>query len=379
VSLVAIQADGRNWSFVPPPKPRPSDRFQAIVAAQAIDELTGEPPAVALSVSTRSPGLRAAGSAGGRVGLAGSPGIRFPDPWPPAGPIVHLRVESELHLPTETEVDLGPQAAMPEAFQPVAAPDLLLRRRPSRLSGRAVSRINGPAAGATVRVARYWPTFASIAAAGTAATALTLWNGLYAPRSTAAKVQRRTLVLQPDPKSLVEAAEAGSKELFLSDRKNLVVNRPLAIEPGDVERAEHIVVAAIDQGLSDDQPARVTLAYPLRRTHLAGTAVARTLFGAAGAANPLARDAAEGDVSIYLAALDGIAAGNPFVQISEGTDPLEFHGFSLWEATAGLDGRFRLPPIHRAAHVELECPPGSNPRRFSLNAPGDVLADILFG
>lgn len=384
MSGVLVQAGGRDWRLLAEPDPREADRFQAILSVQLLDELTEAPPRVRVEVSTETPGLFATATPGGRIGLVGRPNALFLDPWPAPAPTVAIDAETSQHLPLALERELDPQPDMPERYALTTLLPTGLHRRPTTFSGRVVSRVTGPAAAAALAVTRYWRTFDAIGGPGLVPDALCLWSGLYRDREApAATARRRNLTLQPDVKSLVVAAPAGATELMVSDRQNLVTGRPLAIEPGDPEREEYIGIAAIDTTWSADQPALVTLDHPLRRGHRAGTLAQRTTFaGAAGPANALERAGRIGDVSLYLAGLAGLAPANRIIEIDGGAvDPTiapEYHSFSFWRATTGADGRYRLPPIHRAAHVEIDGPGAIGPLRFSLNAPGDALADILF-
>jgi hypothetical protein len=382
VSGVLVEAGARRWRVLGGQAPREAARLQAILSAQLRDELTGAPPLAAIDASTETRGMGARASPSGRIGLVGRPAVLFPDPWPAPAPSAAIRIETRDHFPLSLATELDPQPDMPDRYAPTALGDFDLHRRPTTFSGRVVSRLTGPVAGADVAVTLYWQAFADIAGAGLAADALSLWSGVYADRAAGATVQRRTFNL-PDSKLLNAVAQAGDTQLLLSDRQSLLVGRPLAIEPGDPEREEYIGIAAIDTTLSADQPALVTLEHPLRRAHAAGTTVARTTVASSGAPKTLDRDARGGDVSIYLSDLAGILPTHRIVEISGGGPGLapEYHSFARWRATTGPDGRFRLPPIHRAAHVEIEAlgVPGASPIRATLNAPGDALADILFG
>jgi hypothetical protein len=381
VSGILVQAEGRSWRLLAEPEPREADRLQAILSVQLFDELTEAPPRLPIEVSTQSSGLFATATAGGRIGLVGRPAACFPEPWPAPSPTVTLDAETGEHLPVTLAGSLAPQPDMPDRYLLTTLADTDLHRRPTVFSGRVVSRLTGPAAGVALSVTLYWPTFAAIGGAGLAPRALSLWSGLYADRTNAATARRRSLNLQPDVKALVAAAPAGETRLLLSDRQNLLVGRPLAIEAGDPEREEYVAIAAIDASWSADQPAWVTLEHPLNRVHGTGAEVARTTFaGAAGPPNAFDRAARRGDVSLYLAGLAGITAANTIIEVDGGAAPgiaSEYHRFSLWQAVTDADGHYRLPPIHRAAHIEIEGP-GIGPVRFSLNAPGDALADILF-
>ena len=383
MSGVIVDAGGQTWRLFVGAYPHEAARLQAILSVQVFDDLTGAPPLAALDVSTTSRGIKAKASAAGRIGLVGRPEALFPQPWPAPAPSVDIRVETRDHFPVARTAELDPQPNLPERYVPAKLDDIDLHRRPTVFSGRLVSRITGPAAaGEIVAVTAYWKTFADIAVAGLPANALCLWSGLYADRPMGTQARRVTFNLL-DAKILNRAAPAGATELLLSDRKNLLVTRPLAIEPGDPEREEYVGVAAIDTSLSDDQPALVTLAHPLRRGHPAGAAVERTTVATSGAFKALDRPGQLGDVSLYLDNLLGISPVHRTIEIATPAVPTlanEYHSIALWQAETVAGGYFRLPPIHRAAHLQIEAVglPAADPIRVTLNAPGDALADLVF-
>lgn len=380
-----VVADGRPWRLLPETPPLPqAARAQALARAQLIDELTGEPPPARAMVVSRTPGTRPAANEGGHVGLSGRPAALFPAVWPLVSPFPRLVLEATLpaFLPVTLATDLAAQPSWPGSFLLHDFLEVALHRRPTLLSGRVASRTTGPVAGATVEVTEVWTSFAAIGAAGLAPNALSLRAGLYAGRPAGATLRRRTLTLQAPPRTLLRHAQAGDTVLRLSDRQGLVVNRVLAIEPGDPEREEYILIAAIDTGAAADLPAEVTLAHPLARAHDAGATVQRTTFAAPGPANAITRAARRGDLSLFANGLNGIAPANLVIEVTGGGAPAEYHGIAPWRTTSDAEGAFRLPPIHRVAHLRLRASGGGQPVPaeiiVSLTSPGEAAADLLF-
>ncbi len=382
MTSTVLSAGGLDWRYWPPPALAPAARYQVIAVAQVIDELTGAPPREPLHSSTSQNGLHARASAGGLVGLAGRPTALYPDPWPGIPPRVTLEATADGFLPLALAGDLPAQPGFPTTFARLDFGTVALHRTPTSLSGRAVDAAGAPVAGATVAVTGIWAMVDAILGAAAAPTGLSLWTGLYADRPAGATVQRRTLTILANPKTLLLPAAAGATEIKISNRQALVLNRPLAIEVGDPERTEYMPIAVIDASSSDDQPAWITLHHPLARPHPAGVDVARTGFMAPGAANPLALDARRGDQTLLTTALAGLSPGQPTVEVLGGAAPAEYHGFSLWETVTGPDGRFRLPPIHRIAHLELTASGGGQPqpaqRIISLVGEAEANADLVF-
>ncbi|MGK7865355.1 hypothetical protein [Falsiroseomonas sp. E2-1-a4] len=380
-----VQAAGQNWRFLPETPPlTQASRAQVLARAQLIDELTGQPPAGRPSVTTRTPGTHPVSSEGGHIGLSGRPAALFAAAWPLLPPFPRIDMAAVLpgFMPVTRMADLVAQPAWPADFLLHDFGQVDLRRQPTWLSGRVASRTTGPVAGAIVEVAEIWTSFVGIAGAGLVPNALSLPAGLYASRPAGATVRRRGLNLQPPSQTLARAANAGDRVIRLSDRQGLLVNRPLAIAAGDPERAEFILVIAIDAGAAADLPATVTLAHPLARGHDAGTAVQRTTFAGAGAVNTIARPARRGDISLFTSGLAGIAPGNSTIEIIGGGAVAEYHGFAAWRSTADAQGAYRLPPIHRAAHLRLRASGSGQPNPaeivVSLTSPGEAAADLLF-
>ena len=379
---VTLTHGGLDWRFWPEPSPPRAARWQVIASAQLIDELTGLPARTAVEAASGTPGLLARASAGGLVGIVGRPAALYPAPWPAIPPAVRIEISGPGFLPLELAGDLPPQPTFPDQFGPLDFGTVALHRTPTRVSGRAVEVDATPVAGATVAVTRIWTTFDDIAGPGDPPDGLSLLLPLRADRPAGATVRERPLNLLPGGKSLLQPVGAGSVRLKLSDRQGLALNQPLAVEPGDPERTEYGVPVDIETGSSPDQAAWVTLAFPLVRAHRQGSDVVPVGLGVPGASNQLLQDARQGDQTLLLDGLAGFAPGQTTLEISGGGLPDEYHAFSLWRDLTAADGGFRLPPLHRLAHVELTASGGGQPqparRIISLSGWPDAIADMVF-
>jgi len=382
MSGVAIIAGGREWRFWPDVVPTPAARHQVIAFAQLIDELTDAPPRAPVQVSTSIAGLSAKGSAGGFVGVSGRPAALYPNPWPAVSPSISFEIAADGFLPLSLSDSLPAQPGFPTDFVRRDFGFVLLRRQPTRISGRAVDALGAPVAAATVSVTGVWMTVDAISGAAAPPNGLSLTAGLYADRPVGATVRSRALSLLASPKKLMEPVPAGAIRLKLSDRQALVVGEPLAIEPGDAERTEYAPVGTIDAASSADQPAWITLQHPLARAHAAGVDVHRTALAAPGPANQLVSGGRGGDVTLLTDGLAGFTPAQPTLQITGGAPFDEYHGFALWRVATGPDGRFALPPIHRLAHIELTASGGGQPqparRVVSLSGAPEMTADLIF-
>jgi hypothetical protein len=367
MTVRTVIADGANWRFWPDDPPPVAARAQAILQARVVDEVTGVPPAVPLVARTTLAGAGARSGPGGRVGIVGRPRLQFPDVMP-TPPMLDLTVEADGFLPLELRTALPAQpAAYPNDFTPaVLAGDQNMRRRATRLAGRVISRTLGPLNNATVSVTGVWVRLDGIALPSPAAApdGMPMLSGAYAARTVpGASLRRRNFTLGAPAKRLARPAVAGDTELVLSDRQAIGAGDVLAIEPGDPERVEFIGLAAVSTTSSADQPARVTLDHPLRRTHVDGVACMRAVPGAGGAPNAVAREILPGDATVWAAGLAGIGAGTTSIEVfGGGPAASEYHASETYVATTGAEGDWRLPPIHRIAHLRLRASHASQPQ-----------------
>lgn len=264
MSARELTAGGRRWRFVSDePPPDLLQRVQAVVDLAVTDELTGTPPPTPLAVATTRSGLTPRTGPDGRIGLVGRPVEILPAALVP-GSVIPVDVRAAGYLPHAVEVTLQ---APPQPTVPLA-----LHREPVAVWGRVLDTGGGapvPVAGATVRL--------------TGVEVLALAQGLHAPRAAtgpaAARVRRRELTPGGAVLTLLDGAGAGVMQVRLSSRQGLTVPvNPaspdiLMIDSGDAERLDVLRVTAVDGALAADEPATVTLAHPLRRSHATGATV----------------------------------------------------------------------------------------------------------
>lgn len=351
MSARELTAGGRRWRFVADePPPDLLQRTQAVVDLAVTDELTGAAPATALSIVASRAGLSPRVGPDGRIGLVGRPAAILPAALVP-GSVVAVEVGAVGYLPQAIEITLQ---APPQPTVPLA-----LRREPAEVWGRVLDTSGGapvPVAGATVRL--------------TGVEVLALAQGLYAARAdagpAAARIHGRELTPGGAVLSLLEGVGAGATRLRLSSRMGLTVPvNPaspdiLMIEPGDAERLECLRVTAVDGALAADEPAIVTLVHPLRRAHATGVTVRLATPSPAGPDVALTSPAIAGDVTLPVVDASGFALVD-FVEIESagGVPATEHQLLQRLAATTDAAGRFRLPPLHRLATLDLEVTAGA--------------------
>jgi hypothetical protein len=348
----AISIDGADWTYSPDQPPRGAERSQAILRATVLDEVLGRAAGEVLHARTSVRGAIAKSSGGGLVGVVGRPAQIFHGPAVALSPI-DLAVHAEGFLPLELQAVAGPQPGYPDNFAAVDLGTVMLHRTPVTLSGRVVSRTLGPLVGASVAIDGVWPVQQRPMGAPAAANVMPALATLYADRPAGGTVRRRNLNSAPQIKTLQRPAPAGSRVVRLNDRLGLAAGQILMMAFPDLGRVESIVIAAVSTASSDDQPADIALAFPVKRDHAAGTLAARGVPAAGGPANAITRDARRGDVSVWTAALAGIGPATTNIEITGGPAATEYHATRRYVATSNAEGLWRLPPIHRVAAVRL--------------------------
>lgn len=360
MSIRTEVANGVAYTFNPDPTPPAANQLRAILRSRMLDEFTGLPMTSRLSVNTPRQGLRTRVEDGGIAGVVGHPGHLFPALDGNAVDL-EMTVSASRYLPRRLAATLGPIAGFPNVFAPINFGDVAMHRAATRLRGRVVQ-VNGPnrvpLGAADVRILGIWPSFPPAdvdpQAVMQAPNLVSLSAGLYAERDPAVdQVRRRVLgFVLGEEKTLMQRANAGQSQIRISDRINLNPGDLLAIQPNHAELAEYIVITATDGASTDDQPATITLNYPLQHNHPEGISVVRTALQAQAADNAITRFGIPGDHSIFCAALNGFLNGS-VVEIIGSGDP-EYHAIALYQTITDAAGYFRLPPLARVAQLQLE-------------------------
>jgi hypothetical protein len=381
-------AGGLTYEFCPDDPPRVADRMRAIVRWVAIDEITQEAPEVEFTVTTPVLGLIPRVASSGNMGLVGNPGRLFPGLDTNNVPIAYS-VAAPGYLRRDLQVTLGPVAGFPNAFAALDSGELAMHRTAIEIRGR-VGRVGGlsptPLANATVRLAGVWSTFPPFNVVPDtvieAPNLVSLQPGLYADRVAATDgLRRRDMVLAAgDEKTLVRPAVPGDRDVRISDRVNLNPGDLLAFETAVSDRVEYASVSAVQPGAVSDEPATVTLAYPLAILHEQGTVCVRAMPQVPAANNPLIRDGVPAEQVVFLTALSGLVDGAT-VEIGGGA-AAEYQTVRLYETTSDANGFYRLPPISRVASVKLHADSGALPSQEPVASPDyrrfQNFVDVIF-
>jgi hypothetical protein len=256
---------------------------------------------------------------------------------------------------------------VPSDFAPTDVGDLALHRQPTVIYGRAVQAnavASTPLAGATIAVTGIWrtPPPANMAVLADSPNIVSLQPPLYADRTAGIGRLRgmslpAVLDIPAEEKRLLADAAAGANTVRVSNRIGLNPTDIVLIDANDSERTEFIAISAVAGSSSAAQPATITLDHPLAHVHRRNALVQRVNPQPPGLERQFAQDALDGDTTVFLDSLSGLAAGDK-VQIAGGPHPTEYHRLQLFSTTSDAEGYYRLPPVSRVAQLEIRAEHG---------------------
>lgn len=365
--------EGEARRFCPDPSPIASDRVRAVLRARVIDEITTEPVAVDISVTTESTLLFPRAAEGGLIGLVGQPARVFPG-LDVTFVNLAMRVAAPGYLNLDLGGTLGPIAGFPGVFAPLDLGSAGLHRIPVEFLGRTLRRNSLTpivVAGALIRIDGYWATFPPAGVSPPAVMSppdlVNLSPGCYAARETPSGTLRARAItpIAGQDKNLRVPAGRGATRIQLTNRSTLAVGSTLIIDDGNPAIREYMVVSFVDTSSGVDEPAWITLAHSIAHTHLDGAFVRVGNPQVPGIANAITRPAIPGDATVFLGGLAGLVAGG-IVELSDAFSAPEYHQLSLYETVSDADGYFRLPPIARVAMILLHS------QRLPLAPPADA-------
>jgi len=362
-----VEVGGRQMTVSLDAAPPVTRHAQALVSARVVDETTGLPPRVALTLEAEEKNVVPRVAEGGLVGFAGIPQQAFPL-LNMSDSHIHMTLTARGFLTYRRLVTVLMDATFPSTYNALDLGVIELHRVPVVLRGRVTRQMaTGPvgAAGVAVRVSGMWRTPPPAAAPPPPAppNMVSLRTGAVLERTAATgSVVRRDLAPSGAPDKALEAeAEPGSTTVRISDRVGINVGDVIGIDVDDPDLTEYGTITSIAGGASVNEAATVEFVSPLTLRHPRGAVASMLTAAAAGAANGLVEPIAAGDRCALVASMTGLA-GASVVEVSGGGPPAsELIGVQLYEAVTGADGFYRLPPLSRVAQVVVTADDGMNP------------------
>lgn len=323
--------------------------YQMLVSGLVRDELTGEAPTGAITISLQPTNVAATDVvmqtlvsikvvSGGLFCLAGQPERVFP------------------HLST-TDYTLGLQVQVPgykvetltvsidknSTFPLPTLPPVDLQRLPIRIQGRVVGMTTPPSPLAGARV-----DFVDEPNPPIPLTEhmVVLSTPLYFNHATGTTVRQRQLTSSGTAKQLAASTSRGSQMLMLADRTGLAANDVLLV--GSNTAGEYVVI----DNLPADVPGQVNLYNTLNSSFAAGTAVQKYVRGTIGTSTTVARSVEAGQDVLFLPVKMSSASAE-LLEIADATAALvEYHALG---ASTDANGYYRLDGFTRVQTVYMEA------------------------
>jgi hypothetical protein len=352
------------------------DIYQAIVMAQLIDEITGEPLNVPVTVSTPLARVRTKVAQNGVVGVVGVPSWAFSAL---SGPTVDFEVSFDApgYMTFTTTVSQAILPTFPTDFDSTDLGQLLMRRGPVSLSGTAVQ-LNAqnqavPVGAAEVSISGIWRRLEDVdlSAPADAPNLLSISPSLYAERpQPGSDLEIVTLapVAEPD-RRLLKSTGPGDIELSVDQHFGVAAGSVVAIDIDDPDRIEHIEVQQVIGPSDTNSPATLRLRFPVKHRHRATVRVQRVNVPAIGAPDATLTDIGmPGDVTLFV---DTTAAFGPSqtVRVRGGTSVSEYVECRPYLAVSDADGHYRLPRLARLAAVEVTAARAAPPPALNAVEP----------
>jgi len=360
MARTTLEAAGRAYSVNFDDSPRAGDRYQSIVIAQFVDEITGSPIAGAIRVETDLTGARPKSVRDGICGLAGIPSRHFPEldtqPYE-----FDLSVEVGGFVPFDARIVVPQQPNFPDEFLGVDLGLVDLRRLPVTIVVRTLQ-LDGqnrrvPLPGAMVEIASIWRTTQDLSGASISPDIVALRPPLYAGRpqpGTTLEPVTMTPVAEPE-RVLVRPAEPGANVIEVGRTGGLLSGSIVGIDASDADRVEYVEVDTVVGPSDPESPAALTLSFPVRYRHREGAPVQEMTVAPLGppAAN-LGVAGRPGDATVIVDAVASFVTA-PVVRVSGGSPPDEFVTALAYQVTTDAEGYGHLPPLTRVAAVEIEA------------------------
>jgi hypothetical protein len=359
-----VQTSERTYLFSPDDPGPLGGSLWELVKLRVIDELTGKPPNSSITIQAKEKGLVPRVASDGIVGLVGVPQQIFPG-LKTTNYTVHLTVRAEGYAPRDVEAQVASDPLFPATFTPPPLINLALHREPILITGRTVKATGittTPLAGSTVSVIGVWrtPPPADLDPPADPPNLVSLRPPLYAGRTAGTGLLwgRNLTPIVGDDKLLLEDALAGDNPIRLSNRQNLAQGDNLLIDAQQPDIAEFLAINLITGASTADQPAYITLDYPVAFEHRRNAVIQKVNPQPLVAMKQFTVEAMSGDTCVFLDDVTGLGGANEAL-ITGGATPDEHHNLMLFSVTSDADGYYRLPPLSRVAQVKINATNGA--------------------
>ena len=359
MSRRAIQINNRNILYSPDDPTSVVDRFQAVLKVRVTDELTGSAPNSQSLLQVKERGFFSRLGNDGLGGLVAIPRQVFPA-LQARNYTLHLTIGAARYERRIFQKDVPQDFNFPAAFTPQEL-DIALHRAPVFIAGRTARLINSastPLPDAQITVTGIWrtPPPANVSVPPDPANIVALVPPLYADRAplTQSVAPRDLTAVTGADKTLMDDVSAFANPIRLSDRSGLAVGNILMIDTDDPDRVEFIAIKNLPTTAPANQPAAVTLDYPVIFAHRRNANVRPINPQLAGASQTITVEAWAADACLFVNDSSGLVGAHE-IEIIGGPGPDEYHRVKTFSVTSDAEGYYRLPPLSRVAQLEIHA------------------------
>lgn len=218
-----------------------------------------------------------------------------------------------------------------------------------------------PVAGADVSVSGIWRTLSEVINQKAAPPLMIcLHPPLYRDRGEGAPCQMGKLKsVEKDRKVLLDHAPQGATKLRMSDVENLKPSSLIRIEGNRPDRAEVLAIVSVEPTTAANEPAWVTVDWPLIWEHPAQAMVERLEPEWNGAIHAVRLEGHKGESCVFLDSTDEFMA-DAYVKVGNGSGqvPVEYHRLALFSAKSQQEGQYQFPPLQRVAQLTIAANKG---------------------
>jgi hypothetical protein len=218
-----------------------------------------------------------------------------------------------------------------------------------------------PVEGAVVAVSGIWRTLPEVVNQKAALPNMaSLHPPLYRDRGEGTPCEMGKLKsVENDRKVFLHHAPQGTTKIRMSDVENLKPSSLVRIDGNRPDRAEVLAIAAIEPTTADNQPAWVTVDWPLMWEHPAQTMIERLEPEWSGIIHTVRLEGHKGESCVFLDSTDDLVT-DAYVKIGKGSGkiPVEYHRLALFSTKSQQEGRYQFPLLQRVARLTITANKG---------------------
>lgn len=223
-----------------------------------------------------------------------------------------------------------------------------------------------PVAGAEVVVSGIWRTLPEVVTQRAAQPLMvTVYPPLYHDRSPGTPCQMGQLNAGgTEQMKLLEHTSPGTTKLHVANASHLRPSDLVRIEGNWPDRTEVMAIVSIQPTSVTNQPAWITVAWPLVWSHSAQTTVEQLDARWGAPTHRVRLEGHKGESCLFVDSTNEFVTDS-YVKIGDGSGaiPVEYHRLALFHAMSQREGDYRFPILQRVAQLMIAVSQGGVKRK----------------